>query len=134
MTGVLRKKKAEHGLFEDPWKQKIQCTLFPTCLVCELLHEGKLTGLKDMFPLDEWQVPPERRLPPSSTSAARGGIKTPLKNDPSRFDLISKTKTEVSGWVSVQVVSFRSDSADDASAWIQALGDARSALAATPQA
>lgn len=87
LEGVLRRKKNDHGMFEDPWKQRIMCKLSNGVLEAVAVQDGKTGGEKweGKFDLTAgWYLPPERRV---------GGSK--VKYDPLRLDLLNKTSGEV---------------------------------------
>ena len=87
LEGVLRRKKNEHGMFEDPWKQRIMCKLCNGVLEAVAVQDGKTSSEKweGKFDLNkDWYLPPDRRV---------GGSK--VKYDPLRLDLLNKTSGEV---------------------------------------
>lgn len=87
MEGVLRRKKNDHGMFEDAWKQRVMCRLSGGVLEAVAIQDGKTSSEKweGKFDLNkDWYLPPDRRV---------GGSK--VKYDPLRLDLLNKTSGEV---------------------------------------
>jgi hypothetical protein len=65
LEGVLRRKKNEHGMFEDPWKQRIMCKLSNGVLEAVAVQDGKTSSEKweGTFDLNkDWYLPPDRRV------------------------------------------------------------------------
>jgi len=105
VEGILKRKKAGHGVFEDPWKLRMHCYLVDQVLECIPLQDGKMVRdapTKERYDLLEWYVPPERKVPNSKN-----------KQDPLRFDLVHRTEG--------QVVGFKAESMESCDKWIAAL-------------
>ena len=96
MESILRKKKADHGRFEDPWKIRLQCSLADGVMECLHLNDKGDTRERSSFlafppfltlirryNMKNWYVPPERRVP------GKGRM------DPLRFDLVHRDKGQV---------------------------------------
>jgi len=91
METMLRRKKTDHGMFEDPWKLRMMCTLSNGVLEAVVVQDGRVgAGEKWETTYDlkkDWYLPPDRRV---------GGSKT--KFDPVRFDLVRKSSGEVASF------------------------------------
>jgi hypothetical protein len=101
LEGVLRRKKNDHGMFEDPWKQRIMCKLSNGVLEAVAVQDGKTGGEKWEGKFDltaDWYLPPDRRV---------GGSK--VKFDPLRLDLLNK--------ISGEVTSLKAESIEQAGAF-----------------
>jgi len=101
MESMLRRKKTDHGMFEDPWKLRMMCKLVDGVLEAVVVQDGKMAaGEKWETKYDlkkDWYLPPDRRV---------GGNKS--KFDPLRFDIVRKSSGEVA--------SFKSESVDQTGA------------------
>jgi hypothetical protein len=91
MESMLRRKKTDHGMFEDPWKLRMMCRLVDGVLEAVVVQEKPTTaGEKWETKYDlkkEWYLPPDRRV---------GGNKS--KFDPMRFDIVRKATGEVASF------------------------------------
>ena len=57
--GLLRRRKEDHGRFEDPYKTVCVCRLQGPVLRVRLTHNGGMVGLEEQFDLKrEWRVMP----------------------------------------------------------------------------
>lgn len=57
--GLLRRKKEDHGRFEDPYKMVCVCRLQGSVLRVRLTHNGEVVGLEEQFDLKkEWRLMP----------------------------------------------------------------------------
>eukprot|EP00960_Hanusia_phi_P037696 753067-Hanusia_phi.AAC.10 len=133
MESILRKKKTDHGRFEDPWKIRLQCSLVDGVMECLHLNDKADTrerytpspslGISSpvlRYDMKQWYVPPERRVP------GKG------KMDPLRFDLVHRDRGQVSFLMSFpgtlrrprQVVSFKAETLESCDRWVTALHNA----------
>jgi len=103
VEGVLRRKKAEHSRWEDPWRFKVQCRLVGFTLEMVSLDEARAASLpKEHFSMGEWYVPAERRI-----NSAKS------KGDALRFDLVHR--------VQGTVISLKADSIESCDRWVSSL-------------
>ena len=62
--GLLRRKKEDHGRFEDPYKMVCVCRLQGKVLRVRLTHNGDVVGLEEQFDLaKEWRLMPRNDKP-----------------------------------------------------------------------
>lgn len=62
--GLLRRKKENHGRFEDPYKMVCVCRLQGSVLRVRLTHNGEVVGLEEQFDLSkEWRLMPRSDKP-----------------------------------------------------------------------
>lgn len=62
--GLLRRKKEDHGRFEDPYKMVCVCRLQGKVLRVRLTHNGEVVGLEEQFDLaKEWRLMPRNDKP-----------------------------------------------------------------------
>ena len=69
--GVLRRKKEDHGRFEDPYKTVCVCRLQSGVLRVRLSQNGEVVGEEERFDLREWRLLP-RSDKPDRFSLTRG--------------------------------------------------------------
>lgn len=62
--GLLRRKKEDHGRFEDPYKMVCVCRLQGSVLRVRLTHNGEVVGLEEQFDLHkDWRLMPRSDKP-----------------------------------------------------------------------
>jgi hypothetical protein len=57
-SGTLRRKKLKHGLFEDPYKTKVKCSIRPNTLCIQPvgLKGPAETGPEELLDIMVWEV------------------------------------------------------------------------------
>ena len=91
--GLLRRKKEDHGRFEDPYKMVCVCRLQGSVLRVRLTHNGEVVGLEEQFDLSkDWRL-------------------MPRSDKPDRFSL-NRIKNSADG---VNTVTFKAEAKDEAS-------------------
>ena len=109
MESILRRKKTDHGRFEDPWKLRMQASLgFDGLLRAVVVQDAHTKGVnydkwESVYDVkNEWHLAPDRRVAGSKA-----------KFDPMRFDLVHKQTGEVA--------SFKTDAVEETDKWVMAL-------------
>lgn len=104
--GLLRRKKEDHGRFEDPYKMLCVCRLQDSCLRVRITHNGEVVGLEEQFDLREWRL-------------------LPRNDKPDRFSLTRG----VTAPDQTNVVTFKAEDKVEGAAWVDAIMEAQGELA-----
>jgi hypothetical protein len=95
--GVLRRKKEDHGTFEDPYKMLVAARLRDGVLRVQDSENGMLVGEEEHYNLRQWRL-------------------LPRIDKPDRFSLtLSEDEGDYDG---TNIVTFRAESKDEGKKWV----------------
>jgi len=96
--GTLRKKKEDHGRFEDPYKTICVCRIQDGALRVRATQNAELVGEEEQYDLKQWQLL-ERNDKPDRFSLTRGVMMMPGGADqPSVVTFKADNKSEAAAW------------------------------------
>jgi len=95
--GLLRKKKEDHGRFEDPYKTVCVCRLQEGVMRIRITQNGEVVGLEETYDLREWKLMP-RQGKPDKFTIMRGVSASSIGGD-SVLNLKADSKEMGATWI-----------------------------------
>mmetsp|Transcript_38299 Transcript_38299/g.59783 ORF Transcript_38299/g.59783 Transcript_38299/m.59783 type:complete len:309 (+) Transcript_38299:1786-2712(+) len=96
-AGVLKKKKRDHGRFEDPYKTTCVATLERGVLTLKITHNGELSGVEETYDLSQgWKLVAREDKKDRFTLVRSGPASNPSDDE---VTLKADSKAEGENWI-----------------------------------